>query len=346
MLVENQKVEVHWCPANRKRYESFGYVYTGMRDSLIINAEHLSPTSHIKVLVRCDYCGKIYKTDNNIYIRGIKTNGKACCKSCSQKKIEEVIYEQYGVKNIFELEEVQDRIKETNLQKYGHENPGQAQEVKEKIIASNLEKYGVPYAILSDDVKKKAQQTNIRKFGVDNPFKKKEFQDKAKESTIKKYGVPNASYIPEVIEKRKETSLKKRGVPCPFQDQSVKNKIRESLYQNGNVPVSKAEIEMGKILIELYGKDNCIQSYPFENLSLDCFVKIKDTKIDVEYDGWYWHKNKQEEDKRRNCFLIRRGFKVLRFQANNAIPTKEQIQQAVEELLSTSKKIKIIKLDI
>lgn len=346
MLVENQKVEVHWCPANRKRYESFGYIYTGMRDSLIINAEHLSPKSAVKVLAKCDYCGKIYQTSYKLYMDGTKVNGKACCKNCNPKKREEIMLEKHGYKNPFESKEVQDRIKIANLQKFGFENPAQAPEVQEKIITTNLEKYGVPYSIMSESTKEKTKQTNIKKFGAENPFENKEIQEKARETMLEKHGVINASYIPDVVEKRKQTSLEKRGVPSPFQDPVVIKKIRESLYQNGKVPSSNAERELCKLLIEMYGEDKCTPSYPFDNLSFDCLVQINGIKIDIEYDGWYWHKNRQEEDKRRNYFLMRRGFKIIRFQAEKAIPTKEQIQQTVSELLTTSKKIIIVKLDI
>lgn len=94
----------------------------------------------------------------------------------------------------------------------------------------------------------------------------------------------------------------------------------------------------------IYG--NCELNYPCDLVSLDCMTIINNIKIDVEYDGWYWHKNKQEEDKRRNYFLIRRGFKVLRIRSNKEMPSKEQITRAIDILLNTDKKLMCINLDI
>ena len=39
-------------------------------------------------------------------------------------------------------------------------------------------------------------------------------------------------------------------------------------------------------------KNNCFPKYPFECYSFDCLVVIDKIKIDVEYDGLYWHKKK------------------------------------------------------
>jgi very-short-patch-repair endonuclease len=80
--------------------------------------------------------------------------------------------------------------------------------------------------------------------------------------------------------------------------------------------------------------------------SLDCFIEVEGIKIDVEYDGWYWHKNRREQDKRKNDFLIDRGYRVLRIRANRKAPTKEQIIKAVDYLVKDNHHLAYIDLDI
>ena len=43
---------------------------------------------------------------------------------------------------------------------------------------------------------------------------------------------------------------------------------------------------------------------------------------------------------------MRRGIKVLRFQANKSIPTKKQLSDSIEELVKSSEMLKIVKLDV
>ena len=72
-----------------------------------------------------------------------------------------------------------------------------------------------------------------------------------------------------------------------------------------------------------------------DRINLDCMVCFDGYKIDVEYDGLYYHKDRQEKDKRRNYFLIKQGYKVLRIKGNKKddIPTEEQIIKAIDCLV-------------
>ena len=68
--------------------------------------------------------------------------------------------------------------------------------------------------------------------------------------------------------------------------------------------------------------------------------------IDVDYDGWHWHKNKQEYDKRRNYWVVDQGYKILRIRSNNLLPTHEQIKEAVDYLVKGNHTLTYIDLDI
>lgn len=275
MLIPNQMIEIKWNNKNKDWYVSKGYVFTKSYDTVLIKAEDLAKGSHKKVLVSCDYCGKIFSKTYKEYIKGKKT-GKDCCNSCQKLKTAEVCMEKYGASNVFALEEVKEQIKHTNLEKYGHEN--------------------IAHGVL---------------------------KEKIKETNMKKYGVPYSTQAKEVIVK-----------------------MRKSLQEKGCVPTSQKQLEVYNMLVQLYGKESCILNYPYDRLNFDCLLIVNDIKIDVEYDGWYWHKDKQEEDKRRNYFLTKKGFKVLRIRSLEEIPTISQIKEAVNILVKTDKKLLYIDLDI
>jgi len=57
-------------------------------------------------------------------------------------------------------------------------------------------------------------------------------------------------------------------------------------------------------------------NYPLSNVSLDIALFIDDIKIDIEYDGWYWHKD-QQKDRRRDEFLKSQGWKILELKVVN-----------------------------
>lgn len=91
--------------------------------------------------------------------------------------------------------------------------------------------------------------------------------------------------------------------------------------------------------------ENCELNYPVGNCSLDCYVEVDGNKIDVEYDGWYWHKDKQEKDKRRNYWLIKQGYKVLRYIAyKDIVPSIESLQENINKLIDFDKAIIVIEL--
>lgn len=278
MLVKNQLVEISWTPATKNWLESKGYEFTGYRKKIQIKAEDLQPSSHIKVVVQCDYCENEFATEYLSYLRSIET-GKCCCKKCQKLKYKDSCMAKYGVKNALQSKEIQDRIKETNEKRYGKGNVAHTPEIAEKIKNKNIEKYGVPYV---------------------------------------------------------------------FQAEEVISKIRQSLYKNNVVPSSKSESSVCDLLESIYGIDNCYRGYPVDRINMDCMINLGTDKIDVEYDGWYYHKDRQEKDKRRNYFLIKQGYKVLRIKGNKKddIPTKEQIIEAIDCLVKGNQSYIEIKMDI
>lgn len=346
MLVLNQFIKTTWRPANKQHYIGKGYLFTAMKDKIIVKAEDLPKGSHMKVEVVCDYCGKTILKEYHAYLSEHK-DGKDCCKDCQPKRAVETFREKYGVDNPFLSKEIQMKIKLTLQEKYGVDNPGQAQKVKDKIVQTNLSKYGVTCAAQNEEIKQKIQKTCVERYGVKNVFELKEVQEKIRETNRERYGEGNIAHTPEISEKIKQTNLKKYGVEYSCQASEVIAKMRQSLYKNGNVPSSNIERNLCELLHEMFGEENCQDNFAVSRVNLDCLVNLEGNLLDFEYDGYYWHKDREGHDRKRDYFLRNRGYKVIRIKGNkrdNKLPTKEQIQEAVDYLVKGNHSLFIIDL--
>ena len=188
--------------------------------------------------------------------------------------------------------------------------------------------------------------TNQERYGGNSPTASKDVVNKAKATFIEKYGVPNPNQLQSVKDKIRKTNVERYGCESPMKTEAIKAKVRNSLCANGTCPTSKAQISVYEMLVDIYGAENVAINKPFGELSLDCCLCINGVYIDIEYDGWYWHKNRQEQDKRRNWYLIRRGIKVLRVRSNYEMPTKQQLINAIDYLLTDNCSLAYIDLDI
>lgn len=333
MLKPNQFTEVSWHNQTREWYESKGYVFTRYKDKFLVKCEDLSVGNHQKVVVICDYCGEEFITPFVQHIKSSENHGD-CCRDCTAKKIKDVFIEKYGVNNVFQSDYAKSKSIETCQLKYGVDRACQSEEVKQKIAKTNEERYGNKCPLLNEEVHKKAEETMMEKFGVANIFLSDDFQKSTRDNIAENFGVNNVAQIPYVREKIKETNMNKFGVVWSTQSKEVQAKMRESLYKNGSIPTSQQEAYICEMLKDIYGEENCVAGFPLDTINFDCLLKIKDNLIDVEYDGWYWHKNRQEQDKRRNYFVMSQGYKVLRIRSNNTLPTEEQIKEAVDYLVN------------
>lgn len=79
-------------------------------------------------------------------------------------------------------------------------------------------------------------------------------------------------------------------------------------------------------------------NYPFSNVILDVLIELSSgEKIDFEYDGSYWHDSEQKKkDRRRDEFLKKNGFKIIRIESKRSVPTWQQIQDEIDYLLKDS----------
>lgn len=92
MLIQNQKIKIKITKTNKEWYKQKGYTNIHKGETVLINAEDLTPGSHVKVQVKCDYCGKIIDVVWKDYVS--RNNGKYACKNCKLKKASETTLRQ------------------------------------------------------------------------------------------------------------------------------------------------------------------------------------------------------------------------------------------------------------
>ncbi len=82
-----------------------------------------------------------------------------------------------------------------------------------------------------------------------------------------------------------------------------------------------------------------------ENYYIDIVIFSNDLKIAVEYDGWYYHQSRLEEDAERDDHLISLGWKVLRVKSGKYLPTTKQLARAIDQLLDGAPYVEIVLKD-
>ena len=158
-----------WNAKNKKYYVDLGYEFTKMNESFLVKIQDLKNSSCSMIEVKCDYCGKVFKTKWNTYKR-LKDKDiihKDCCgnKECTTAKSREVLKEKYNVYSCRELDWVNEKIKNTNIKKYGVKNPFQNEEIKRKIKKSNIDKYGTEYPSQNKEIMNKIINTYEKRTG-------------------------------------------------------------------------------------------------------------------------------------------------------------------------------------
>lgn len=326
----------------------------------------------------CKNCRSLKIKESNLKTYGVENvmDVQEC-----RDSIKDTMFERYGVENYSQTDEYKEKFKETSLTKYGVEHPFQAEEVKDKITSTMIERYGVDSYTKTDEYKQKTKKTNMERYGVEHPvqnekvfekiknttkniygeeyiFQTDHFKNKAISHNLKKYNKKYYSQtnsfkkkasetwsnktedeIAIISDKRKQTMIERYGVPYAFQSKEIMTKVMNTMYKNGTVPTSQAQMQTYKTLKEL--QYNVELNYPYSRCSLDIALFYENIKIDVEYDGSYWHQDSQR-DRRRDEFMKSEGWKVLRVKGRRNPPTSEQLVDAVNELISTDRQFKQI----
>lgn len=319
MLV-SKIIKMKWNSNNKARYTKLQYKFTKMNDYFMVKISDLSKSSHKLVVVKCDYCGKVLLRPYCDYLRCNDKNTGDACLECKKYKTEH-----------------------TNMKKYGVKSTAQVDSVRQKQLQTTQERYGCKYYFQSNQFKLKSRQTCLNRYGCEYGLQFPQIKEKLFQTNLQKYGNKCSLHGEEVALKVRKTNLKRYGVPYSLQSPVIRAKGMQTLESLGKVRTSKQQLQLYNLLKELYG--SCVLNYPVSSCSLDCMLNVNDCKIDIEYDGQYWHKDAQK-DRRRDEFIKSCGYKVLRVKGNREIPTKEQLQKAIDYLVKGNHSYTEILLDI
>lgn len=261
-----------------------------------------------------------------------------------KEKTKNTIQKKYGCDYYAQTDEYREKFLNTMHCKYGENvsTPFQSEIVKTKIRQTNLKKYGVENPHQFELFKNKIKQTNLIRYGVENYSQTDEFKEKYKKTCLEKYGVEHSSKNIDVKEKTKQTNIERYGSPCVLQNKEIRAKISTTLLNNESVKTSSQQNAIYDLLKTKY--DNIEKNYQCDNSFFDIALFVDDIKIDIEYDGWYWHQNKQH-DRRRDEHFKTKGWKILRIRSGHKLPTEQQLLQAINNLIKTNRKFTEIILD-
>lgn len=356
MLISKTAI-VKWNSRNKKIYEDKGYVFTKMGEDVEVSIEDLTSSSKAKVQVMCDFCkDKIVEKTYQNYLKQHHEVYGDCCSKCQPLKNKLCCLDKYGVDNGSKTESAKNKIKQTFQQKYDVDNIAQLDSVRKVLSkkakenaeeaeiarkATMLNLYGVTNAMFSEDLVKRQQQAIFDKYGVYHPKQNEEIKQREKERNIEKYGVPYVMQVPEIRARVEATCVEKYGSKCCLNNEEIRAKITQTLANNGTAPTSSQQLALQQLLADMYG--SCDINVPCGRNSLDCVIKIGDIKIDIEYDGAYWHQDAQK-DRRRDEYVKSQGYKVLRIVSERTLPTQEQIQDKINFLINSEHKFASINL--
>lgn len=182
----------------------------------------------------------------------------------------------------------------------------------------------------------KREKTCKEKYGC-HPMQVPEIKENLQKYFKEKYG-GHPMQNEEVKKNWEKTLMEKYGGLSPLCSEEVREKAAKTMSENNLVPTSSQQIKIFNNLQNLYQDCTCFLNYPESKVYLDVLFEKDNVKIDVEYDGKHWHKNRQKEDRRRDEFLKNKNYKILRIKSAHDIPTDEYLKEKIDELLIKDKK--------
>lgn len=344
-------------------YKNLGYNVKRLQPILIKN-EDVQRDSSVMELIKCDKCGQELIRKHGAIMDTRESFGLDLCPICAEKarqeKTKATNLEKYGVEFPMQSKEIKEKAKNTSREHFGCDYSFQNKEFnkvareafsekyrangvlsvskfREQINKTNIEIYGVENPFANEDIKTKIRNTCLEKYGCEYASQVAEVQEKTKQTMLERYGVEHPLQSSEIKEKMEQTCLERYDTRYPMQNEEVASKARKTLTENNNIPTSVQQLKVFEIIKEMFPNSLVELNYPLSSLSLDVVLFLSDDlKIDIEYDGSYWHTDAQK-DRRRDEIVKKLGFKILRIKSGKKIPTKEQLKQEINYISQNDK---------
>lgn len=270
--------------------------------------------------IKCIVCGKEFEKNKN-------SRKRACSKECSNILREQTSIDKYGVKNISQLESINNKKIQTSLEHYGTEHPAQSQYIKDKTEQTHIKKYGVKNINQLESTKEKIKQTNLERYGMwksqlqevrknkSNIMKEKwadkDYISKYREACKIKLGSEHPWGSKHVIEKREQNNIEKYGVDNPFKDKEVQEKIKqENLEKYGETSYTKTPEYLERVAktnLEKYGvpfhcmTEKCRKS---QGKTISKINKEIGSLLDIDEHDYEFYINTYSYDLKKNNVLI------------------------------------------
>ena len=348
-LILPQTVKVKTSSIMCKYYREKGYEFEKCGDIIEVNVLDLPKASNVKVKVVCDICGcesevLYYYVNENISNGTLITCGS---NSCKHKKSEDTCIKKYGVKNVAQSQEVQNKMKDTNLKRYGYESAMQNKEIQNKREETNLERYGYKCPLQSQEIQNKSKATNLERYGVENAAQSEIIKNKMKDTCKEKYGAENAAKNEIIKNKIKDTCKERYGVEYAMQNEEIKNKALDSFQFNHTGPSSRGQRYINYILNGNLNKRIC-------GSLVDIYIEKENIIIEHDGSGHFLNdiingnafptKDSLLREKEREDKIINNGYRMIRFIATkDRIPSDEVILNLIEEFKNSD--FKVIRID-
>ena len=332
MLV-SEFVPIKVVPRNKRRFLEWGFEDVSVGEVIQVPVDRLTECSTYKVQVQCDYCGCRYEIPIVLRNRNLRRSHitNDCCSDCKQHKAAEAIQSIYGVNSVMALPEIRAKREQTCLDRYGVANTSSLPEIRDKYKQTMIERYGNDNPMHVMEIREKRAATCQERYGAEFPLSTKEVQQKVRQTCKERYGSEYVTQNADVRARILETVRERYGCDNPMQNRDISQK---SISHQSKVLVSRGQQGMFDNACELGYK--CELNYPHNGFSYDVALFVDGYCIDLEYDGQYWHKDRQEYDTHRDRVSVESGWKVIRFQQIGRYlkpPTKEQIQAAVDAVI-------------
>lgn len=299
-----------------------------------------------------------------------------------KEKKRQISLKHYGTENVFQNEEIRAKQRKTCVEKYGVENVFQLEETKLKSKETNRKKYGVEYACQNEVVKQKTIVTNIERYGVENPSQNFKIKDKRNATCIERFGTDNIfkneSFIRANHGKTYDT-LKERWknyvIPLFTKEQYTGHHHDEayewkcakcgSEFESRIYNTSHLKKQCGETV------PRCLKCYPIcsgfsydekeiveyvrsiyggvmiENATnvispLELDIYIPEKKIAIEYNGLYWHSEKQGKGQeyhfRKTATCNDNGIFLIHVFENEWKQCKKIVQDRIRSILGIGQK--------
>ncbi len=197
-------------------------------------------------------------------------------------------------------------------EKYGVENPQQLKEVTQKMIETCNKKYG-GIGFASKELEEKSRSVMEKRYGDRNIMKTEQG---------KKYFRGDKNPLRNPISAKKLSETKKeyyKNNPHHHKGKSYSEimgeeraaerieelRISGAIGQSLTPRISAPQLKLYEEVLKEY--PTAVLEYPVQGFCLD--IAVPELKLGFEYDGEYWHQDK-EKDKKRDEILNELGWKI------------------------------------